>query len=329
MIKERVHRVQILMEKAKIDLCHVSGEANLFYLTGKQLSAGDLWICSTGAILFLDNRYLEMVSGRPAAEESAFLKSCGANRVALNGASLSYRSFNQKRELIKGDIVDFDPVILCRLIKEEEEIALMQRAAELTREGIEFAISKIEEGVRENEIAREFELFVRARGADSLSFSPIIAFGPSSSFPHYRAGSRPFQKNDPVTIDVGIKMGGYASDLTRSFGIGEEYGEVHTAVQRVHDRLVAALKPGMPIKELHRLAHVYSDEEGFLPNVRHGIGHFIGLEVHEGYSFAKAENQILEEGMVLTIEPGLYFPHQFGVRIENTFVIRKDGAVSL
>jgi Xaa-Pro aminopeptidase len=313
------------MRKKKIDLCHVSGEANLFYLTGQRLSAGDLWIGRGDSLLFLDNRYLEMLAGYPAVEESDFLRASEANLVALNGANLSYRKFNAKRELIRGEVIDFDPVILSRLIKNEEEITLMRKAAKLTREGIDFAISKLAEGITEKEIAREFEFFVRERGADSLSFPPIVAFGTSSAFPHCRAGDRAFEKNAPVTIDVGVKMDGYASDLTRSMGRGAEYKKAYDAVERIHDRLAAAIKPGMLVNELHTLAHHLAKGEGFFANLRHGIGHFIGIEVHEGFSFAKAENEILEEGMVLTIEPGLYFPGEFGIRIENTFVVRKDG----
>ena len=305
----------------------MAGEANLFYLTGFPLSAGDLWITPEESALFLDDRYLEMVPGsRKALEEENFVRAQAAYKTAING-NLSYHTVLQKKQWV-GDVIDFDPVSLCRLIKEEGEIALMQEAAELTRKGVDFAISQLQEGVSEKEIAFAFESFVRKRGADSLSFSPIIAFGPSSSFPHYKAGEGKLTKNSTVLIDVGIQKGGYASDMTRSlcFGDpGEFYQNIVSAVQEVHDRLAATAKAGMLIQELNTLPKKWFQEAGLAEHIRHSIGHFLGIEVHEGYRFATAESQRLEEGMVFTIEPGLYFPGQFGVRIEDAFVVKKEG----
>lgn len=334
----RLERIQRLMKEKGIDLCHVTGDSHLFYLTGKSISYGDLWITREKGVLFVDDRYFEMLSHlshlevRRLGEEKAFLIPFRKSLAAMNGGSLTYRTFQEKKEFFEKEPLDFDPVLLVRLIKEEGEIALIKEGTNLTREGIAFVISRLKEGVVEEEIAREFEFFVRGRGASGLSFSPIIAFGPSSAFPHYRAGERALLKQDSVIIDVGVKWKGYASDLTRMAVIGKEskkHHQAYHAVIHVHDELVKALKVGMRVQDFHLLARTYLTNEGYGDHIRHGIGHFIGIDTHEGYSFSKAKEETFQEGMVLTIEPGLYFPGEFGIRYENTFVLRKEGLEEL
>ncbi|MBM3201173.1 MAG: M24 family metallopeptidase [Chlamydiae bacterium] len=305
----------------------MAGQSNLFYLTGYQISSGDFWITPDEGYLFVDDRYVEMIPfARKAKEEREFVLSKKKNLTAIS-SSLPHSTYIAKKELVH-DVIDFDPVLFSRITKEEGEVKLMQQAANLTREAIDYIKKELKEGVIEKEIAWLFERYVREKGADGLSFSPIIAFGANSSFPHYRSGETKLKKDDAVLIDVGIKMAGYASDMTRSFAFGkseEFYQQAHDAVQSVHDRLFQTAEVGMEVKEVQTLCDQWLKDAGFGKFIRHSVGHFLGLDVHEGYSFKSASNQVLEEFMTFTIEPGLYFPSHYGIRIEDAFVVTKKG----
>ena len=222
-----------------------------------------------------------------------------------------------------------------RLIKDAHEIRLMKKAAELGYKAYQYIRKKLKPGVTEIELAKLLEIYCLKEGATGMSFEPIIAFGKNSALPHYHPGKTKLKANDIVLFDLGVMLNGYASDMTRVDFVGKvdpklrEIFEVNKAAQRM---ALAKCRPGVKLKELDIAARRVMKSAGYEEYYVHGLGHGIGLEVHEfpGIKVKGIDrNVVLEPGMVITIEPGIYLPGKGGVRYEDTIVITKDGYVNL
>lgn len=348
MQRNRISRLQKLMEEENIDAVHFQGENDLRYFTGHSMTAGTLFVTRKRAALFVDDRYFDRLKKEASIavkrlsekEIAKFLKSVKPEIkcVVLNDVILSHREYKQVSSLLKRikkeiKILSTPSLFHTRLVKDAKELATMRKAAKLTIQGINHIQGLLELGITEKELAVEFELFVLENGADGLSFPPIVAFGPNSAYPHYRPGNVRLKKSDAVVLfDVGIMMDGYASDLTRYHFLPSHkkaHLKVAAAVQEAHDAVMKALKPGTPICDLNHIANESIIKNGYKDYIRHSIGHFVGMDVHEGYHFYSAKKETLEEGMVITVEPGIYLPGELGIRLENMFVITKTGAKSL
>jgi Xaa-Pro aminopeptidase len=207
----------------------------------------------------------------------------------------------------------------------------MRNSANLLWRGFEFIQSSLKVGVTEKEISKKFEIFCLEQGGEGLSFEPIIAFGASSAMPHYRSQNVPLTADRIVLVDIGVKLDGYHSDMTRCLFFGKEdpyLSRLYEITQKAQRSALAECRPGQTVKQIDLAArHVYK-KEGVEELFVHSLGHGIGLEVHE-YPRIKFDTEdkdlVLEEGMVFTVEPGLYVPGVGGVRYEDTIVITSDG----
>lgn len=313
------------------DFLFVDDPIDLFYLTGLSLSKGRLVAFSDRAILFVDGRYVE----RAKREAPCLVQSTGLEQLLSKyrkGAFDSLFTSFEEHRLLQNQFPHIEwvplpkPLKELRLFKEESEIAALRKASQLTAEGMRYLLPLFKEGVTEEELALEFEIFCRRKGASRLSFSPIIAFGENSAYPHYRAGKAKLQRDQIVLIDVGAVVDAYAGDSTRVFFFGrphQELNRLYQLVQRAQKKAIAAIRPGVRLGELERLAReeLQQEEKFFV----HGLGHGIGLETHEYPRLKEDVSLILKPGMVFTIEPGLYYPGLGGVRCEDAVLVTETG----
>jgi Xaa-Pro aminopeptidase len=346
---KRIRSFQKEMGSAQLDMCLVENPIDLFYLTGLNLSAGRLFIGSSHAELFVDGRYLQNALDRspvPAVMEqekaiAAFFKKCKGKRIGFDSNYSSYDRFLKLRSLsskLKAgfELVPSSPLFKrLKVVKDQKEIEKMRTSSALLQRGFQRIKKLLKQGISEKEVARSFEIFCLEQGGEKLSFEPIIAFGANSAMPHHRAGDTRLQKGDLVLIDIGVAVDHYHSDMTRVLFFGSIdpfFSRVYEIVRAAHKAALAACKPGIAVGRLDEKAREVMRAHRMESHFLHSLGHGIGLEVHE-FPRIKCDGEdracILEPGMVITIEPGLYFPGRGGVRYEDTVVITRTGYENL
>ncbi|MFY9526018.1 MAG: M24 family metallopeptidase, partial [Limnochordia bacterium] len=215
-----------------------------------------------------------------------------------------------------------------RSIKTEQEIENIRQAAKIGDQAFAELLPKIRSGVSEIEIALELEFLMRRAGASGMSFSPIIASGPQSALPHARPSERILMYGDFVVFDFGCIVNGYCSDMTRTIVIGEPEEQhllIYDLVLKAQLESLAAVAPGRKGSEIDAIARDIITDAGYGEYFGHGLGHSLGLEIHESPRLSKADHTVLQPGMVVTVEPGVYLPGFGGVRIEDLVVVREDG----
>ncbi|TMI73826.1 MAG: aminopeptidase P family protein [Bacillati bacterium ANGP1] len=215
-----------------------------------------------------------------------------------------------------------------RMRKSSEEIEALRRAAATADAAVQAAWRACRPGVTEADIAGAVDAGFRAAGATEVK-SAIVGSGPNSAFPHHHTGTRRTQAGEPVLYDLGSRVDGYCSDITRMAFLGEpsaRYQQVHRAVEAAVQKALAVIRPGVPIKDVDLAARRTIEEAGFGPNFVHRTGHGIGLSEHEPPSVTHANDLPIEEGMAFSVEPGIYLPGEFGVRLEEIVVVTARGA---
>lgn len=313
----------------------VEDQINLYYLTGLDLSLGILVITPSTADLYVDGRYKEMAMAKsPVAvhgiDENPFEKH---SELYFNEEATSYKRFQELSEKKLRLIPSEDLVAQCRVIKEPEELNKLRAASDLGIEGYYYALNMLEEGITEIEIAIELDIFWKRQGGKEVAFDPIIAFGTNSSMPHYRAGNRMLQQGDLVMMDIGVNLDHYHSDMTRVHFFGQpnqELKKIHAIVYESLKKALALCKPGTRVGDLDAAARNHIESHGH--KLPHSLGHGVGLQVHEApwvRNKAPASNVILQPGMVITVEPGIYVAGLGGVRLEDTIIINENGYENL
>ena len=254
----------------------------------------------------------------------------GAKRVGLNYSELTHAWFERLHKTVPGITwVDTSEAIRkARSTKDAHEIERLRRAAEIGSTVGREIPSLLKTGITELELASEIEYRMNKHGASGRSFATIVAFGPHGAEPHYAPGGTKLTPGNSIVCDYGAFHRRYASDITRSFRFGPtdaEMRDVHETVERAQQAALAAIRPGAPAKDVHNAAAAVIDGSPYKGRLIHGVGHSIGLAVHDGWHYGpKAEDPILE-GMVFTVEPGIYLPGKGGVRIEDDIVVTKHG----
>lgn len=344
--QKRLQNFQKVLSNNKLDFFVIDDPFDLLYMTGLRLSAGKLLFHSGEAELFVDGRYIENAKKRspfPVQKLSTsqlvkfFSMTNGSqNKVGFNSCTTTYQSYCNLQKFMKAHDLDYELIALdnplkeLRSIKDNVEITAMKKAAQLAWRGFEYICSILKPGVTEGQVALDFEVFCKRNGAEDLSFEPIIAFGANTACPHHHSGSKVLQEGDAVLVDIGVIVDHYCSDMTRVVFFGEpdsELEKMYALVQRAHHRALALCKPGTKIKDLDIAARSVFSKENLEGYFLHSLGHGIGLQIHE-YPPIKQdlpESLELKPGMVITIEPGLYFEEKGGVRYEDTILITQDG----
>lgn len=338
---QRRQKAVDLLTGLELDALVLCEPENILYLCGFTGSDGALIISTEQLVFLTDSRYTTQAGIEVSADKIeeyklkndaivAVLSSQTVKRVGFE-AGLAVGVFNDLREKSGQDwqwLPLQDEIQSLRLHKSADEIRLIETAAELNLAGFAEVRQMIRPGVREVEIALALEFALRKRGAKEKAFEIIVASGERGALPHGVASDKLLAEGELVTIDFGCRYSGYHSDETVTFALGrvvDELRRMYDIVQEAHDRAIAAVAPGIGLVELDKVARDYIKGCGYAEYFGHGLGHGVGLAVHEPPVVASRSKAIAETGMVFTIEPGIYVPGKGGVRIEDMVLVTADG----
>lgn len=318
-------------------------QENMRYLSGFTGSDGAFLITKKEAFFLSDSRYWTQAEDEVRECQIirykkkidgliSLLLDSKLKRIGFESSSMPFSFYQSLFESLRGQIelLPLEKELRnMRALKDEEELSLMQSAIGIASEAFLYTLSLLKEGVEERALSLEMEFFMKKKGAEATGFDIIIASGDRSALPHGRASGKKIEKGDVVLIDFGSRFKGYHSDQTRTVFLGHvssEQRKIYEIVKEAHDRAIEKICPGIPITEVDQEARTYIQSKGYGEYFGHGTGHGIGLAVHED-PVVNSENQdILQEGMVFTIEPGIYIPHWGGIRIEDMVRVTSNGA---
>ncbi len=324
---------RILLRHAGTPAFLVTNLTNIRYLTGAEVSAGAVLITARSVELFVDPRYREAALGRvfgctvrPLDDLAGALSriaalGCESETVTLAVKDRWRKAFRSTKFLPKhGVIAHF------RRSKGPDELRNFRRAQRITRELLQRVPAALRDRVTERELAWKLEGWARALQADSLAFDPIVGFGAHTSRPHHHPTTRALKKGDIVQIDVGARFGGYCADQSAIFFTGKKTQEQERSLAAVSEAKAAAermVRAGASTHALDRMARCILQKHGVETAFAHSLGHGVGLEIHEGVTLSqKRPDETLLASEIVTIEPGVYFPGKFGIRLEDEIIVR-------
>lgn len=344
-------RIQNLIKlfQNKADCALITDDINRRYLTGMKSSAGYVLVFPEQSYLLIDFRYIEkarqVVKHCEVIEQKAnifqqfdeLLKKHQAKTIAIEDRSLSVqRCENLKAHLKNYEFLTDDTLSQAlydlRTVKSPEEIQKIKQAQRIAEDALKALLEKLHAGMTEIQVALELDFYMRSHGAEDLSFETIALTGSHTSMPHGVPDDREIQKGDFVLMDFGAVVDGYHSDMTRTVCIGqpsEQMREVYEIVRKAQDTAKAFVKAGISGKALDASAREVIAQAGYGDYFGHSLGHGVGLEIHEFPIATPNREQILPENGVVTVEPGIYLPEKFGVRIEDFVHITKNGCENL
>ncbi|MCX6179737.1 MAG: aminopeptidase P family protein [Chlorobiales bacterium] len=341
-----LRQVLMKMMSRALDACIVTDLSVIRWLTGFSGSSARLIVTREKSWLFTDFRYKEQASREVDVAEvviasEGFAAELNSGRyflgetVALQSDNITWHEATRIIEQLHGKqrVIPVDTFFdEFRMVKHDLELVKMRRAAEISEMVFEKVISMISPSVTELDIAAEISFQHKKLGAEKDSFDPIVASGPRSAMPHAKPTPAPFKKGELIVIDMGCIYEGYASDHTRTVALGRVSSEarnVYRIVKEAQELGIASAKCGMMAKQLDEEVRLFINAHGYAEEFGHGLGHGVGFEVHEEPRISPNGEHLLQENMVFTIEPGIYLPGKFGVRIEDTVVMGLHGATPL
>ncbi len=341
---ERRDRLRHILRKLDADSLLVTNFTNVTYLTGFTGDDSYLLLWAGGELILSDgryslqldeecpgvDRYLRPPGGSMAEAVAKAVRRVGARRLAIEAGSMTVELRDTLAEALpSADLCTSRGLIEgLRRVKDPGEIAAIREAIRLAERGFEALRATVQAEMREKEAADELEYRMRRFGARGAAFPTIVAVGARAALPHARADQERLGAAPLVLIDWGANGGLYQSDLTRILvtdRISPELKKVYGVVLKAQRKAIAAVRPGIEAAKVDRLARRVIEEAGYGRYFGHGLGHGLGLEVHEEPRLNPTSQTVLEPGMVVTIEPGIYLPGRFGVRIEDDVVVTKDG----
>ena len=343
-IKSRIEKLLAGLGEKNIDGILISQPENRRYLSGFDGSAGFLIITPQKNILATDSRYTAQAKSQAPEYEIFSVTSdiggwflglaAGLNikRLGFEGEYLAFSLYRRLYDILgKGKTgLEFVPVEgiveSLRAVKEPGEIELISQAAEIADAAMAHIRERLHPGMTEKEAAWEIEKFIRDKGSQPVPFDVIVASGPNSALPHTQPSARAIREAEPIVIDIGARVGGYASDLSRTFCLGapdDTYKKVYDTVLGAETGAMAILKPGMTGGEADQIARIIIEEGGYGEAFSHGLGHGVGLAIHEKPRLGPDSPEELADGMVFSIEPGIYIEGWGGVRIEDLVIMEK------
>jgi Xaa-Pro aminopeptidase len=357
-VSSRLDKLRQKMTEAGLDGLLVSSPvedtfgnvgANRRYLSGFTGSVGHLLITQEAAFIAADFRYYEQAQ-REAAGFTLFPASgsllewfaslvgearLAGKKVGFQAGDITVATYQTITKAVKEMPAAQRPKLLAapplveqlRATKDTDELAALQRAVDLGDEAFADVAQRIEPGWTEAQAAWEIEKYIREHGGEGVSFEIIVAAGPWSAMPHAYPRDERIQEGQPIIIDMGVRLGGYCSDLSRTLFLGqpdEQFDKIYDIVLTAQLTAEALIRKGMTGEQAHLLAHNVIAETGYSENFGHGLGHGVGLQVHESPRLTRASKDVLADGMVFTIEPGIYISGWGGVRIED-MVVLEDG----
>ena len=346
MTKNRIDALREQLLKQGLDSFIVLNPANRFYLSGFSGSAGILLITLKDCFLITDFRYIEQ-----AEQEASFFqiiqykkstnetinelsKKLSLDKMGFEEDYITYSQYkNLHIELKEINLFATEQIIeKIRMIKDNIEIKFISKAATIADEAFNHILKIIKPGKTEREIALELEFQMLSKGASKTSFETIVASGTRSALPHGIASEKRIENGDFVLMDFGCVYNQYCSDMTRTIILGDadsKQREIYDIVLEAQSLALKNLKAGKKTKDVDALSRNYIKEKGYADNFGHGLGHSLGLDIHEKPSLSPRDEHILKNNMLMTVEPGIYIPNWGGVRIEDLVVIKENTITNL
>ena len=325
-----------------IDAMLLNSEPGEFYAVGFH-GEGNVVVTAEACYYFTDSRYIEAAHSLVTGAEIAMtdrnrnyramvqeiIEKHGIQKLGFEEEYLSVSAYHMWEAGLTAELVPAQKLVnSLRAAKDQEEIALMVKAQEITDRAFDEICKFIQPGMTEQEIAAKLQYDMLRFGAEKMSFDPIVVSGPNGSLPHGVPSSKQVQKGEFLTMDFGCKYGGYCSDMTRTVALGEPTEEMKKVYQIVLEAQLAGIavtKAGVPGKSIDAAARKVIADAGYGDNFGHGYGHSLGIEIHESPNANTRDNTLLPVGAVVSAEPGIYLPGKFGVRIEDVTILREDG----
>lgn len=341
MLKNRVAAARELLVRFEIDAILVSDLKDVRYLTGFSGSEGLLLVSAAEVTLLVDSRYTVQAKNETTGctvvefrEKQTALESIvteqGVTILGIQAERVTVSFYNDLRKHLPS--IRFVPigadVALLRVVKDPREISCLENVARIASEALLDTLKTIKPGDTEKDIALRLEFAMRTAGADDKSFDSIVASGQRGALPHGKATSKSIVHGELITIDFGALLDGYNSDETVTVALGEPdetQRKIYQIVKDAHDKAIDAVRPGAQFKDLDSVAREHIGQKGYGDYFGHGLGHGVGLDVHEKPVVSFRSEDVVREGMVFTIEPGIYIPGWGGVRIEDLVVATSDG----
>ncbi|AET66693.1 Xaa-Pro aminopeptidase [Desulfosporosinus orientis DSM 765] len=336
----RLQQLREQMRSESIDAYVVMRPENARYLSGFTGGESTLYITLDKAYLLTDFRYIEQAEAEApnfdiidaGYDHFGKLREIGqqAQKVGFEGDFVTYLDFGKLKDaFLQRELISLPYLVSnLRSVKDDSEIPLIRRAVEIADAAFHEILTTIEVGQTEAEIGLNLEFSMRRAGASGGSFDFIVASGIRSSLPHGTASTKRVQSGEFLTMDFGAIYQGYCSDITRTVFIGEpedKHREIYEIVLAAQLAGIQAVEPGRPGKEVDEIARTFIEKAGYGGYFGHGLGHSVGLAIHEGPNLNKREERRLEPGMIVTVEPGIYIPNWGGVRIEDMVMVTEDG----
>ena len=342
-------RVQKIREKLAPDTALlVTSEANRFYLTGFHSSAGVVVVTKEKAYFLIDFRYVEkaksvvkscevILSSRSEGEVLELLQQNGVKQLFVEADTMSISERNRYRaalpeiEILSEDTMD-RLMEEMRSVKSEKELSLIRAAQKMTDETFTYILDRIEAGRSEIDVMLDMEFYMRRLGSQGVSFDFIVISGKNSFLPHGVPSDKLIEVGDFITMDFGAVVEGYRSDMTRTVALGcvsEEQRKVYDTVLQAQKEAIAAVKAGAVCKDIDKVARDLIYGAGYEGCFGHGLGHSVGIEIHENPAFNTRCDTVLKAGTVMTVEPGIYLENKYGVRIEDMVYVTEDGCIDI
>jgi len=343
-MNEKVRWLRNKIKSIDLDAMIVSNPINIKYLTGIE-AEGTLILARKENYFLTDGRYIEAVRGLLTIEDEIIVEDIKdlseqdienlflfCENVGFEENHVTYAKYKEYMYKFKiHNLVETEMLIeKQRAIKDNDEIRYITKACNIIDDCFEYLLNYIKIGMTEKQIASAIERFFRINGAEELAFDTIVASGSNSSMPHAVPTDRKIEFGDVITIDMGCKYNGYCSDMTRTIFVGkvdEEVKSVYNLVLKNQKQTIGEMKEGAVCKNIAKM--VINDFELNGYNLMHGLGHSLGLEVHEIPNLGAKSEVILKSNMIITDEPGIYIPGRFGIRIEDAVIVGKSTGVAL
>ncbi|MFI3605797.1 M24 family metallopeptidase [Vagococcus fluvialis] len=337
----RVNNLREQMKSEGISSFLITSPYNLRYLTGFTGTTGLALIGLEEAFFITDFRYTEQAAKQcvgfeivknvgPILEVVADLvESKNIDNLGFEESFVPFKQYVELEGLLEVDLIPVSGMVEeLREIKDEEEIAIVEKACEIADKAFSHILTYIKPGMTEIQVANELDFYMRSLGASSVSFETIVASGLRSAMPHGVASEKVIEQGDMITIDFGCYYNGYVSDMTRTISLGEpsdKLREIYNVVKEAQQKVLDVAKPGMTGVELDAVARDYIASKGYGEAFGHSTGHGIGLEIHEGPNVSKLAEKAFVPGNIITNEPGIYLPGIGGVRIEDDMLVTENG----
>ncbi len=342
-------RIQTIRENlAENSALLVTSEPGRFYLTGFHSSAGTVVITKNESYFLIDFRYIEkakevvqnckvLLSGDVQKEIYELLKENGVKTLYLEADVVSVSTLAHYCETFEGIEVSkdnrMDKLLRdMRAVKSEKELSLISAAQQLTDDTFSYILERIEVGRSEKEIMLDMEFYMRKLGSEGVSFDFIVVSGKNSSLPHGVPTDKLVEIGDFITMDFGAVVGGYRSDMTRTVALGcvsDEQRKVYDTVLKAQLASIDAIQAGKVCKDIDKVARDIIYSAGYEGCFGHGLGHSVGIEIHEDPAFNPRCETVLRPGTIMTVEPGIYLENKFGVRIEDMVYVTNEGCLNI